>query len=158
VSDIGARADADAAVDATVELLRQARATLTAAVQEAPVDEPEHAETHHHRPPGALRESARLVLIVNEHAFPEAEAAQAFAMVRELAGQRRLYRIDAELRFETPYARRQHDQLDLHHRHGGRAKYLETPIKAAAGPLAGALRRAMSRQAGPVGGRFRRHA
>jgi len=32
--------------------------------------------------------------------------------------------------FNTPYARRQHEELDYRHPRGGKAKYLETPFNA----------------------------
>jgi hypothetical protein len=41
--------------------------------------------------------------------------------------------------FDTEYAAFQHEQLDLKHKHGGKAKYLEDPLKQAAPGLALAL-------------------
>lgn len=37
------------------------------------------------------------------------------------------------IRFAGPYARYQHEDLSLHHVHGGQAKYLEEPLTTEAG-------------------------
>lgn len=37
--------------------------------------------------------------------------------------------IIGEVSFNTPYALRQHEELDYNHPQGGKAKYLETPFK-----------------------------
>jgi hypothetical protein len=140
--DQGASLDAELAVAALDSVRVQAQITLEQAVAEAPVDAPEHDLVHHGRVPGQLRASARIVYLVNEEHFEECEPARARA--RELAAARGLYRVDAEIRFDTEYARRQHDQLDLEHPHGGKAKYLEHPIQQAAPQLNYRLRQAIT--------------
>jgi len=35
---------------------------------------------------------------------------------------------EASLSYAGPYARYQHERLDLHHPHGGQGKYLEQPV------------------------------
>ena len=39
--------------------------------------------------------------------------------------------LEATISFSTPYAARQHEELDWKHPKGGKAKYLEDPMKAA---------------------------
>lgn len=140
--DDGAAADARAATAALRELVEQGRETLALAVSEAPIDSPEHAREHHDRPPGHLRESARLVIIVNQDEFDDEPAAT--ARVRELALARQLYKVDIEVRFEAVYARHQHDRLQFKHPHGGRSKYLEHPIQIARPGLKSRLEKVMS--------------
>jgi hypothetical protein len=139
--DDGAAADARAASAALRELVEQGRETLALAVSEAPIDSPEHAREHHDRPPGHLRESARLVIIVNQDEFDDEPAAT--ARVRELALARQLYKVDVEIRFEAVYARHQHDRLQFKHPHGGRSKYLEHPIQIARPGLKSRLEKVM---------------
>ena len=131
--DVGAQLDARAAVDALRAVAQVGRATMELAAAEAPISTPEEAAAKD-RTPGNLRRSARLVFIVNETEV-DSEGAAA-ALVRELALARRLYRVDAEIRFETPYARWQHDNVRARHEHGGKAKYLEHPIQIARPVLA----------------------
>lgn len=120
MSDVGAQRDADLAAAAFDAMVEQAEATLAEAVGEAPIES------------GDLKASGHIVFLVNEDAFEGPGAAdRALAHVRELAAGRQLYRVDAELRFDTPYARYQHDQLKLRHTDGGKAKYLEHPIQRA---------------------------
>lgn len=49
--------------------------------------------------------------------------------------------------YDTPYARRQHEELTYHHPHGRKAKYLEDPLrneaKTMVALLAAQVRRAM---------------
>jgi hypothetical protein len=139
--DDGAAADARAASAALRELVEQGRETLALAVSEAPIDSPEHAREHHDRPPGHLRESARLVIIVNQDEFDDEPAAT--ARVRELALARQLYKVDVEIRFQAVYARHQHDRLQFKHPHGGRSKYLEHPIQIARPGLKSRLEKVM---------------
>jgi hypothetical protein len=136
MNDEGAEIDARAALDALTALADLGRTTLEMAVAEAPISTPEQA-AYKDRAPGQLRRSGRLVFIVNETELDSQDAAA--ALVRELALARRLYRVDAEIRFETPYARNQHDNLHFKHEHGGRAKYLEHPIQVARPLLAARL-------------------
>jgi hypothetical protein len=128
----GGQADADLAAAALDAVYAQARTTLEHAVAQAPIDSPEDA-AERGRVPGALKASGHIVLLVNEEAFDTRHggADQARERVRALAGARRLYRMDAEIRFDRPYARYQHDNLSLRHEHGGKAKYLEHPLQIA---------------------------
>jgi hypothetical protein len=142
--DDGAAADARAASAALRELVEQGRETLALAVSEAPIDSPEHAREHHDRPPGHLRESARLVIIVNQDEFDGDNLPAATARVRELALARQLYKVDVEIRFEAVYARHQHDRLQFKHPHGGKSKYLEHPIQIARPGLRSRLEKVMS--------------
>jgi hypothetical protein len=137
----GRDADAAAAVAALRALELQGRETLAMAVAEAPISTPEEA-ARHGRVPGNLRASARLVILANLEEFDSAEAAA--PRVRELALAGRLYKVDAEIRFETVYARHQHDRLQYRHEHGGKAKYLEHPIQVSRPALRSALERVMT--------------
>jgi hypothetical protein len=83
--DDGAAVDARAASAALHQLVEQGRDTLALAVAEAPIDSPEDALKHNHRAPGHLRESARLVIIVNQDEFDGDNLAGADARARELA-------------------------------------------------------------------------
>lgn len=38
-------------------------------------------------------------------------------------------RLEATVSYNTPYAVYQHERLDLHHKAGRKAKYLETPLR-----------------------------
>jgi hypothetical protein len=136
----GAEADAAAAVAAARAVVTAARETLAMAVAEAPISTPEEA-ARHGRAPGQLRASARLVFIVNQDEFNEPEAA--LAAVRQMALAGRLFKFDAEARFETVYARHQHDRLQYKHEHGGKAKYLEHPIQVSRPALRSALEQVM---------------
>lgn len=138
--DEGAEIDARAALAALRAIAQTGRATLEMAVAEAPVSTPEDA-AEKGRVPGQLRRSARLIFIVNETEVDSEDAAA--TLVRELALARRLYRVDAEIRFETPYARKQHDAQQFKHEHGGKAKYLEHPIQVARPVLAARLSEAV---------------
>jgi hypothetical protein len=137
----GRDADAAAAVAALRALEVQGRETLAMAVAEAPISTPEEA-ARHGRVPGNLRASARLVILVNLEEFDSADAAA--PRVRELALAGLLYKVDAEIRFETVYARHQHDRLQYKHEHGGRSKYLEHPIQIARPALRSALEQVMT--------------
>lgn len=57
-------------------------------------------------------------------------------------------RIEVRITFNTPYAARQHEERSYKHPRGGKAKYLEDPMRAMAGQverrLAAAYRRALS--------------
>jgi hypothetical protein len=137
----GREADAQAAVAAVRALAEQGRVTLELAVAEAPISSPEEA-AEKGRVPGHLRRSARLVILVNQEEFDSAEAAE--RRVRELALAGRLYKADAEVRFEAVYARHQHDRLSFKHPHGGKSKYLEHPVQIARPALRAALEQVMT--------------
>lgn len=140
----GAEIDARAAAVALHQLVQQGEITLALAVAEAPIDAPEHAAERHDRTPGRLKASGRLVILVNQDEFPADQVAVAEARVRALAMERRLYRVDVEIRFETEYARHQHDRLQFKHEHGGKSRYLEHPIQVARPALRAALERVMT--------------
>lgn len=93
---------------------------------------------------GTLRGSGFVVYLVNgaEHAdFGEAIAA-AVAMAR--AGNLRSF--VAEIRFPLVYAARQHEETTWRHPRGGKAKYLEDPLKENAPRYEGALSAAIRPQ------------
>jgi hypothetical protein len=53
--------------------------------------------------------------------------------------------VEAEISFDTPYAARQHEEVTYRHPKGGKAKYLEDPLKAMAPRYLAALRKAVER-------------
>lgn len=57
-------------------------------------------------------------------------------------------RVESRITFNTPYAARQHEERSYQHPRGGKAKYLEDPMRAAAPEverrLAAAYRKAIS--------------
>lgn len=89
---------------------------------------------------GTLRGSGHIVYIVNGAEHPDLAAATTHAL--ELGA--RLRTFIAEVRFSTVYAARQHEETTWKHPRGGKAKYLEDPLKAKApryeGVLAAAIR------------------
>ncbi len=128
----GGEADARLAVAAFDEILDAAQAALDDAVDQAPISSPEEA-AERDRVPGALKRSAHIVLLVNQERFDTRTGGDTAARqrVRELAEHGRLVSLDAEIRFETPYAAYQHDHMNLEHPQGGKPKYLEHAVAAA---------------------------
>lgn len=139
---LGAQADAALAEGMMHQLIEQAELTLRQAREEAPVGTDEEAQPASGHQPGELRDSARVVYLVNADEYDTAE--EALLAVRHAALAHDLYRVDAEIRFIAPYARKQHDALQYHHAHG-KARYLEDPIKQAAARLGAAFRAEMLR-------------
>ena len=107
------------AEDAALKALRTgAEAILTEAIDEAPVDT------------GTLRRSGTVTvgkLPDGERVFEAAEAGNEMkdAFQKKIGKEKAVY-----ISFNTPYARRQHEELDYEHPRGGKAKYLETPFNA----------------------------
>lgn len=79
---------------------------------------------------GTLRGSALLVLIVNGDRYEGAGGkAAALAAVATLAKTGATISVEAEVSFNTPYAARQHEELDWQHT-DGQAQYLAEPLAA----------------------------
>ena len=93
-----------------------AEAILTEAIEETPVDT------------GTLRRSGTVTVGKLPDGARVYEAAEAGtehkdAFKEELGKEKAVY-----ISFNTPYARRQHEELDYQHSVGGKAKYLEDPF------------------------------
>ena len=93
-----------------------AEAILTEAIDEAPIDT------------GTLRRSGTVTvgkLPDGERVFEAAEAGNEMkdAFPGKSGKEKAVY-----ISFNTPYARRQHEELDYNHPRGGKAKYLEDPF------------------------------
>lgn len=105
------------AEEAGLKALRTgAEAILTEAIDEAPVDT------------GTLRRSGTVTvgkLPYGEEVFEAAEAGDEMkdAFPEKIGKEKAVY-----ISFNTPYARRQHEELDYEHPRGGKAKYLEDPF------------------------------
>ena len=89
---------------------------LTEAMDETPVDT------------GTLRRSGTVTVGkrpdgVQVYAAAEAGTDMAKAFPSEIGKEKAVY-----ISFSTPYARRQHEELDYNHPRGGKAKYLEDPF------------------------------
>jgi hypothetical protein len=107
------------AEEAGLKALRTgAEAILTEAIDEAPIDT------------GTLRRSGTVTVGALPDGVQVYEAAEAGAEMKDAfkkeAGKEKAVYIS----FNTPYARRQHEELDYEHPRGGKAKYLETPFNA----------------------------
>lgn len=106
------------AEQAGMEALRiGAEAILTEAIDETPVET------------GTLRRSGTITvgeLPDGTQVYVSAEAGtdMAKAFPRESGTEKAVY-----ISFSTPYARRQHEELDYVHPRGGKAKYLEDPFR-----------------------------
>jgi len=95
-----------------------AEAILTEAIDEAPVDT------------GTLRRSGTVTvgkLPDGEKVYKAAESGTEMkdAFPNKIGKEKAVY-----ISFNTPYAIRQHEELDYEHPRGGKAKYLETPFNA----------------------------
>ena len=105
------------AEEAGLKALRTgAEAILTEAMDETPVDT------------GTLRRSGTVTVGkrpdgVQVYAAAEAGTDMAKAFPSEIGKEKAVY-----ISFSTPYARRQHEELDWEHPLGGGPKYLETPF------------------------------
>jgi hypothetical protein len=104
------------AEDAALKALRTgAEAILTEAIDEAPVDT------------GTLRRSGTVTvgeLPDGEKVYEAAKAGNEMkdAFPEKIGKEKAVY-----ISFNTPYARRQHEELGYNHPLGGKAKYLEDP-------------------------------
>jgi hypothetical protein len=105
------------AEEAALKALRTgAEAILTEAIDEAPVDT------------GTLRRSGTVTVGSKAdggqvYAAAEAGTEMKDAFPNEIGKEKAVY-----ISFNTPYARRQHEELDYNHPRGGKAKYLEDPF------------------------------
>ena len=105
------------AEQAGIKALRTgAEAILTEAIDEAPIDT------------GTLRRSGTVTvgkLPDGERVFEAAEAGNEMkdAFPEKIGKEKAVY-----ISFSTPYARRQHEELEYEHPLGGKAKYLEDPF------------------------------
>lgn len=105
------------AEEAGLKALRTgAEAILTEAIDEAPVDT------------GTLRRSGTVTvgkLPDGERVFEAAEAGNEMkdAFQEKIGKEKAVY-----ISFNTPYARRQHEEVGYNHPRGGKAKYLEVPF------------------------------
>lgn len=107
------------AEEAGLKALRTgAEAILTEAIDEAPIDT------------GTLRRSGTVTvgkLPDSARIYEAAESGNEMkdAFPEKIGKEKAVY-----ISFNTPYARRQHEELDYEHPRGGKAKYLETPFNA----------------------------
>jgi len=95
-------------------LCEGAEAILTEAIDETPVET------------GTLRRSGTVTvgaLPDSEQVFEDARAGTEQEQGQEKGREQAVY-----VSFNTPYARRQHEELDYEHPKGGKAKYLEDPF------------------------------
>jgi hypothetical protein len=105
------------AEEAGLKALRTgAEAILTEAIDETPVDT------------GTLRRSGTVTVGSKAdggqvYAAAEAGTEMKDAFPNEIGKEKAVY-----ISFNTPYARRQHEELDYNHPRGGKAKYLEDPF------------------------------
>jgi len=107
------------AEEAGLKALRTgAEAILTEAIDETPIDT------------GTLRRSGTVTvgaLPDGEQVYEAAKSGSEMkdAFTENIGKEKAVY-----ISFNTPYARRQHEEIDYEHPRGGKAKYLETPFKA----------------------------
>ena len=114
------------AEEAGLKALRTgAEAILTEAIDEAPIDT------------GTLRRSGTVTVgslpknptQIYEESLPPEKGGSGMehkdAFPDPVGKEKAVY-----ISFNTPYARRQHEELDYEHPRGGKAKYLETPFNA----------------------------
>ena len=105
------------AEEAGLKALRTgAEAILTEAIDETPIDT------------GTLRRSGTVTvggLPDGAQVYEAAESGNEMkdAFTEKIGKEKAVY-----ISFNTPYARRQHEELDYEHPRGGKAKYLETPF------------------------------
>ncbi len=105
------------AEEAGLKALRTgAEAILTEAIDETPIDT------------GTLRRSGTVTVGALPDGVQVYEAAASGSSMKDafsgLEGKEKAVYIS----FNTPYARRQHEELDYNHPRGGKAKYLEDPF------------------------------
>jgi len=112
------------ATEAGLDALRVgAEAILTEAIDETPIET------------GTLRRSGTVTvggLPNSAEVYKAAEAGKEHknAFDKELGKEKAVY-----VSFNTPYARRQHEELDYEHPIGGKAKYLEDPFNRLKGKV-----------------------
>jgi hypothetical protein len=107
------------AEEAALKALRTgAESILTEAIDETPIDT------------GTLRRSGTVTVGALPDGAQVYEAAESGSDMKDafpgpVGKEKAVY-----ISFNTPYARRQHEELDYEHPLGGKAKYLETPFNA----------------------------
>jgi len=107
------------AEDAGLKALRTgAEAILTEAINEAPVDT------------GTLRRSGTVTVGALPDGAQVYEAAESGSDMKDAFPGTEGKEKAVYISFNTPYARRQHEELGYNHPRGGKAKYLETPFNA----------------------------
>jgi len=107
------------AEEAGLKALRTgAEAILTEAIDEAPIDT------------GTLRRSGTVTVGGLPDSEQVYEAAESGTETKDAFPNKIGKEKAAYISFNTPYARRQHEELDYEHPRGGKAKYLETPFNA----------------------------
>jgi len=105
------------AEDAALKALRTgAGAILTEAIDETPIDT------------GTLRRSGTVTVGALPDGAQVYEAAESGSDMRNAFPDPEGKEKAVYISFNTPYARRQHEELDYEHPRGGKAKYLEDPF------------------------------
>jgi len=93
-----------------------AEAILTEAIDETPIDT------------GTLRRSGTVTVGALPDGAQVYEAAESGSDMKDAFPGPEGKEKAVYISFNTPYARRQHEELDYEHPHGGKAKYLEDPF------------------------------
>ncbi len=107
------------AEEAGLKALRTgAEAILTEAIDETPIDT------------GTLRRSGTVTVGALPDGAQVYEAAESGTEMKDAFPDKIGKEKAVYISFNTPYARRQHEELDYEHPRGGKAKYLETPFNA----------------------------
>jgi len=107
------------AEEAGLKALRTgAEAILTEAIDETPIDT------------GTLRRSGTVTVGALPDGVKVYEAAESGSEMKDAFPEKIGKEKAVYISFNTPYARRQHEELDYEHPRGGKAKYLETPFNA----------------------------
>jgi len=105
------------AEEAGLKALRTgAEAILTEAIDEAPIET------------GTLRRSGTVTVGAIPDGTQVYEAAEAGSEMKDAFAENIGKEKAVYISFNTPYARRQHEELDYEHPRGGKAKYLEDPF------------------------------
>ena len=107
------------ATEAALKAMRTgAEAILTESIDETPVET------------GTLRRSGTVTIGALPDGAQVYEAAESGSDMRNAFPDPEGKEKAVYISFNTPYARRQHEELDYEHPRGGKAKYLETPFNA----------------------------
>jgi len=107
------------AEEAALKAMRTgAEAILTESIDETPVET------------GTLRRSGTVTIGALPDGAQVYEAAESGSDMRNAFPDPEGKEKAVYISFNTPYARRQHEELDYEHPRGGKAKYLETPFNA----------------------------
>jgi len=107
------------AEEAGLKALRTgAEAILTEAIDETPIET------------GTLRRSGTVTVGALPDGAQVYEAAESGSEMKDAFTENIGKEKAVYISFNTPYARRQHEEIDYEHPRGGKAKYLETPFNA----------------------------